>query len=134
MIEENPDWNRCIDDNSLKLGRCVHACTVCVVLKELGSAKGVIKIPSKKRTHFVFERAPEFKLSFQNEKRISIWILAHTGPYYTQTPQWHYPNITITITIMILKVDPDVLSLNEKHLHNQKKIVVFLITSITSKN
>ena len=26
MIEENPDWNRCIDDNSIKLGRCVNAC------------------------------------------------------------------------------------------------------------
>ena len=26
VVEENPDWNRCIDDNSLKLGRCVHAC------------------------------------------------------------------------------------------------------------
>ena len=26
VIEDNPDWNRCIDDNSIKLGRCVHAC------------------------------------------------------------------------------------------------------------
>ena len=26
VVEENPDWNRCIDDNSLKLGRCVYAC------------------------------------------------------------------------------------------------------------
>ena len=26
VVEENPDWNRCTDDNSLKLGRCVHAC------------------------------------------------------------------------------------------------------------
>ena len=26
VVEENPDWNRCIDDNSLKLGRCIHAC------------------------------------------------------------------------------------------------------------
>ena len=25
-MEENPDWNRCIDENSLKLGRCVHSC------------------------------------------------------------------------------------------------------------
>ena len=30
---------------------------------------------------------------------------------------------------MILKVDPDVLSLNEKYLHNQKKTLIFLITS-----
>ena len=26
VVEENPDWNRCIDDNSIMLGRCVHAC------------------------------------------------------------------------------------------------------------
>ena len=26
VVEDNPDWNRCIDDNSLKLGRCVYAC------------------------------------------------------------------------------------------------------------
>ena len=26
IVEENPDWNRCIDENSLKLGRCVHSC------------------------------------------------------------------------------------------------------------
>jgi len=26
VVEENPDWNRCIDDNSLKLGRCVYNC------------------------------------------------------------------------------------------------------------
>ena len=26
MISENPDWNRCIDENSLKLGRCIYAC------------------------------------------------------------------------------------------------------------
>ena len=26
VIEENPDWNRCIDEKSIKLGRCVHAC------------------------------------------------------------------------------------------------------------
>ena len=26
VVEENPDWNRCIDDNSQKLGRCVYAC------------------------------------------------------------------------------------------------------------
>ena len=81
----------------------------------------------------MFERAPEFKLNFQNEKLISIWILANIGPYYTKTPQWLYPNLTVIIKKMILKVDPDVLSLNEKYLHNQKKIVVFLITSITHK-
>ena len=34
---------------------------------------------------------------------------------------------------MILKVDPDVLSLNEKYLNNQKKTVIFLIPSITNK-
>ena len=81
----------------------------------------------------MFERAPEFKLNFQNEKWISIWILAHTGPYNTLTPQWLYPNLTVTITKMILKVDPDVLLLNEKYLHNQKKIMDFLITSITNE-
>ena len=26
VIEENQDWNRCIDDNSLTLGRCVYNC------------------------------------------------------------------------------------------------------------
>ena len=26
VVEENPDWNRCIDENSLTLGRCVHSC------------------------------------------------------------------------------------------------------------
>ena len=35
---------------------------------------------------------------------------------------------------MILKVDPDVISLNEKYLYNQKKNVFFLITSITNNN
>ena len=25
-MEENPDWNRCIDENSLKLGRCIYNC------------------------------------------------------------------------------------------------------------
>jgi len=34
---------------------------------------------------------------------------------------------------MILKVDPDVLSLNEKYLNNQKKTVIFLKPSITNK-
>ena len=34
---------------------------------------------------------------------------------------------------MILKVDPDVLLLNEKYLNNQKKTVIFLIPSITNK-
>ena len=27
VVEENQDWNRCIDDNSLALGRCVYNCT-----------------------------------------------------------------------------------------------------------
>ena len=26
VVEENQDWNRCIDDNSLTLGRCVYNC------------------------------------------------------------------------------------------------------------
>ena len=26
VFEENQDWNRCIDDNSLTLGRCVYNC------------------------------------------------------------------------------------------------------------
>ena len=26
VVEENQDWNRCIDDNSLNLGRCVYNC------------------------------------------------------------------------------------------------------------
>ena len=26
VVEENQDWNRCIDDNSLTLGRCVYKC------------------------------------------------------------------------------------------------------------
>ena len=26
VIEENHEWNRCIDDNSLALGRCVYDC------------------------------------------------------------------------------------------------------------
>ena len=25
-MEYNPDWNDCIDENSLKLGRCVYEC------------------------------------------------------------------------------------------------------------
>ena len=25
VVEENPDWNRCIEGNSLELGRCIHA-------------------------------------------------------------------------------------------------------------
>ena len=45
--------------------------------------------------------------------------------------QYHAPvNWTVIITKIILKSDPDVLSINEKYLHNQKKTVVFLITSI----
>ena len=49
--------------------------------------------------------------------------------------QYHAPvNWTVIITKIILKSDPDVLSLNEKYLHNQKKTVVFLITSIINKN
>ena len=48
--------------------------------------------------------------------------------------QYHAPvNWTVIITKIILKSDPDVLSLNEKYLHNQKKTVVFLITSIINK-
>ena len=41
------------------------------------------------------------------------------------------PNLTVTITKMILQVDPDVLSLNEKYLINQKMIVVSLIASFS---
>ena len=26
MVEENQEWNRCIDENSLTLGRCVYDC------------------------------------------------------------------------------------------------------------
>ena len=26
VVEQNEDWNRCIDDNSLTLGRCVYNC------------------------------------------------------------------------------------------------------------
>ena len=26
VVEENQEWNRCIDENSLKLGRCVYNC------------------------------------------------------------------------------------------------------------
>ena len=48
--------------------------------------------------------------------------------------QYHAPvNWTVIITKIILKSDPDVLSLNEKYLNNQKKTVVFLITSIINK-
>ena len=56
--------------------------------------------------------------------------------FYSANIQQQYHalvNWTVIITKIILKSDPDVLSLNEKYLHNQKKTVVFLITSIINK-